>query len=165
MSFNSPKNIFSSCKGSTSLSKSGLCTSPPLKSAVRNLAYQLFRSPAWKSLRPSGSTIHETPLSLLPVAVTLIFSSCHRPPFASHTEASSFRARRCFSISFDKMSTISGFTVFQPSIERSKWSSWKWEENTYSGFSDRKMGGRTFAGSFQKSNRRMHLSVSTAKQL
>ena len=70
-----------------------------------------------------------------------------------------------FSISFDKMSTISGFSVFQPSIERSKWSSWKWEENTYSGFSDRRMGGRTLAGSFQKSNMRMHLSVSTAKQL
>ena len=61
----------------------------------RNLAYQLFRSPAWKIRFPSVSTIHETPLSVLPNAHTETVLSDHVPPLASHTSASSLLARRC----------------------------------------------------------------------
>ena len=54
----------------------------PGTASGRNLAYQLFKSPAWKIRLPSVSTIHETPLSVLPNAHTETISSDHVPPSA-----------------------------------------------------------------------------------
>ena len=64
----------------------------PCTASGRNFAYQLFKSPAWKIRRPSVSTIHDTPLSVLPNAQTVMRSSLHVPPLASHTSASSLLA-------------------------------------------------------------------------
>ena len=44
-----------------------------------------------------------TPLSLLPVATTVMFPSFHTAPRAIHTSASSFCALRCFNMSLDNM--------------------------------------------------------------
>ena len=52
---------------------------------------------------PAVSITHDTPLSLLPVAVTRRSSSSHVAPFPNQASASSFCARRCFRISFERM--------------------------------------------------------------
>ena len=70
---------------------------------VKNLAYQLFKSPAWKIRLPSTSTIHDTPLSLLPAATTFIILSHHEFPLTIKTSASSLWHLRCRMISSERI--------------------------------------------------------------
>ena len=102
MSFSSPKKRFSSYKGLIR-PNSSLSIHSGTGSSARNREYQLQRSPAWNIRFPSTSTIQLTPLSLLPVAKTVMFPSFHTAPRAIHTSASSFCALRCFNMSLDNM--------------------------------------------------------------
>ena len=69
---------------------------------------------------PAVSTIHDTPLSLLPVAVTLNIPSLHDAPFASQTSASGLAALRCLNMSFDNMKNVSALLSFHEKISRLK---------------------------------------------